>query len=170
MLLCDADAEHVAAIKDRGLAIEGPVEEFVVRVLAVLPDDLPERLERVILAVKSQHTETAMIPIVPRLAPEGVVVSLQNGLNPPLIASIVGEERTVGAFVNFGADYLCPGRIFVGGRGALCVGELDGRASERVERLVADLPDAEPTDKVAEPGELRSQPSSHSGGRRFESA
>jgi len=30
VLLCDADAEHVAAINERGLAIEGPVEEFTV--------------------------------------------------------------------------------------------------------------------------------------------
>ena len=148
VLLCDVDAEHVAAINERGLAIEGPVEEFTVSVPAVLPDDLPERLERVILAVKAQHTETAMAQIAPRLAPDGFVISLQNGLNPPLIASIVGAERTVGAFVNFGADWLAPGRIFVGGRGALHVGELDGRPSERIERLVADLPDAEPTDNI----------------------
>ena len=148
VLLCDADAEHVAAINERGLAIEGPVEEFTVSVPAVLPDDLPERLERVILAVKAQHTEAAMAQIAPRLAPDGFVLSLQNGLNPPLIASIVGAERTVGAFVNFGADWLAPGRIFVGGRGARHVGELDGRPSERVEQLVADLPDAEATDNI----------------------
>jgi 2-dehydropantoate 2-reductase len=148
VLLCDADAEHVAAINERGLAIEGPVEEFVVAVPAVLPDDLPDRLERVILAVKAQHTEAAMAQIAPRLAPDGFVISLQNGLNPPLIASIVGAERTVGAFVNFGADWLAPGRVFVGGRGALHVGELDGRPSERVEQLVADLPDAEATDNI----------------------
>jgi 2-dehydropantoate 2-reductase len=148
VLLCDADAEHVAAINERGLAIEGPVEEFTVSVPAVLPDDLPERLERVILAVKAQHTEAAMAQIAPRLAPDGFVISLQNGLNPPLIASIVGAERTVGAFVNFGADWLAPGRIFVGGRGALYVGELDGRPSERVEGLVADLPDAEATGNI----------------------
>ncbi len=148
VLLCDADAEHVAAINERGLAIEGPVEEFTVSVPAVLPDDLPARLERVILAVKAQHTEAAMAQIAPRLAPDGFVISLQNGLNPPLIASIVGAERTVGAFVNFGADWLAPGRIFVGGRGALHVGELDGRPSERVERLVAELPDAEATDNI----------------------
>ena len=148
VLLCDADAEHVAAINERGLAIEGPVESFTVAVPAVLPDDLPERLEQVILAVKAQHTEAAMAQIAPRLARDGFVISLQNGLNPPLIASIVGAERTVGAFVNFGADWLAPGRIFVGGRGALHLGELDGRPSERVERLVADLPDAEATDNI----------------------
>ena len=71
---------------------------------------------------------TALARITPRLAADGYVVSLQNGLNEPLIAEAVGEARTVGAFVNFGADYLGPGRIHYAGRGTFVVGELDGRA------------------------------------------
>ena len=54
----------------------------------------------------------------------------------------------MGAFVNFGADYLEPGRIFVGGRGALYVGELDGRPSGRLDQLVRDLPDAKETANI----------------------
>ena len=46
------------------------------------------------------------------------------------------------------ADYISPGRIFVGGKGALYVGELDGRESERVARLVRDLPDAKSTGNI----------------------
>jgi len=148
VLLCDADPEHVAAVNEHGLAIEGPVEEFTVRVRAVSPAALPDRLDAVLLAVKSQHTAAALDTIAPRLAPEGFVVSLQNGVNEPAIAARIGEERTVGAFVNFGADYLAPGRIFVGGRGALYVGELDGRESERLARLVRDLPDAKSTGNI----------------------
>jgi 2-dehydropantoate 2-reductase len=148
VLLCDADDEHVAAVNAAGLAIEGPVEEFTVRVPAVGAGELPDELGAVLLAVKAQHTEAALDAIAPRLAPDGFVVSLQNGVNEPAIAARVGEERTVGAFVNFGADWLAPGRIFVGGQGALYVGELDGRASERVEALVRDLPDAKPTSNI----------------------
>jgi len=148
VLLCDADAEHVAAINEGGLRIEGPVEEFSVGVRAVAPDALPERLDAVLLAVKSQHTGAALEAVAPRLAPDGFVVSLQNGINEPLIASVVGRERTVGAFVNFGADYLEPGRIFVGGRGALYVGELDGDRTPRLDRLLRDLPDAKETANI----------------------
>ena len=148
VLLCDADAEHVAAMNEAGLSIEGPIEEFTVAAPAVLPDDLPDELGVVLLAVKAHDTETAMASVVPRLAKNGFVVSLQNGLNEPLIAASVGAEHTVGAFVNFGADYLGPGRIFLGGRGTFRVGELDGRRSERVERLARDLVDAEVTDNI----------------------
>ena len=38
----------------------------------------------------------------------GCVVSAQNGLNEPIIAEAVGVERTIGCFVNFGADYMGP--------------------------------------------------------------
>ena len=45
--------------------------------------------------------------------PDGYVVSAQNGLNERIIAEIVGGERTIGCFVNFGADYMEPGVVHV---------------------------------------------------------
>src|SRR5262245_35759092 len=110
---------------------------------AVLPAELPENLGHVLLAVKAHDTQAALAAIAPRLADDGFVVSLQNGINEPGIADVVGAERTVGAFVNFGADYLGPGRIFLGGKGAFFIGEVDGRPSERVDRLVHDIQDAQ---------------------------
>jgi len=148
VLFSDVDAEHVAAMNECGLSITGPVEEFSVPARAVPPAGLPHDLRCVLLAVKAQDTESAVATIAPRLAPDGFVVSLQNGLNEFAIAAAVGEERTVGAFVNFGADYLGPGRIFLGGLGAFRVGELDGRRSERVERLAQDFGVAEVTENI----------------------
>ena len=52
-----------------------------------------------------------------------------------MIADVVGPERTIGAFVNFGADYLGPGRIHYGGRGSVVLGELDGSATSRLATL-----------------------------------
>ena len=52
----------------------------------------------VLLAVKAQDTVTALEPIVPRLAPEGIVVSLQNGLEEYRIAAAVGagpDDRSI---------------------------------------------------------------------------
>ena len=44
----------------------------------------------------------------------------------------VGEGRVVGAFVNFGADVVGPGRILRGNRATFRIGELDGCQSDRV--------------------------------------
>lgn len=129
--LVDVVPEHVAAIQAEGLRIEGPLDTFTQRMPALLPGDLSGQWDDVILATKAHHTEAAVRALAPHVAPAGHVVSAQNGLNELAIAAVVGADRTVGAFVNFGADYLGPGVIHVGGRGAVVVGEIDGRLSER---------------------------------------
>jgi 2-dehydropantoate 2-reductase len=143
VLLVDTVPEHVDAIALAGLAIEGS-EEFRVRVPATTPGGLSHALrgrtpEAVLLAVKAFHTAAALDPVVPLLGPDSFVVSMQNGLNERTIAARVGAARTIGAFVNFGADYLEPGRIMYGGQGALYLGELDGRITPRLTRLGAIL-------------------------------
>ena len=148
VLLCDSDPEHVAAINADGLRIEGPVEQLTVSARAVAPDDLPEGLEAVLLAVKAHHTAAAIAPVAPLLAADGFVVSLQNGFNEDVIAAAVGRERVVGAFVNFGADVVAPGRILRGNRAALMIGELDGADTPRVRALVEDIADARQTANI----------------------
>jgi 2-dehydropantoate 2-reductase len=127
--------EHVRAINERGLTIEGIRGEFRVPARAIHPRDLVGPLDAVIIAVKALHTEAAARQMLPYLAPDGYVVSLQNGLNEETIAAVVGAERTVGAHINWAADYLEPGRILHGGTGSFYVGELDGRITPRLHQL-----------------------------------
>jgi len=91
------------------------------------------------LATKAHHTEAAVRALLPHLTPAGCVVSVQNGLNELAIADVIGEGRTVGAFVNFGADYLEPGLLLYGGRGTVMVGEAFG--AERVTPRVLAIRD-----------------------------
>jgi 2-dehydropantoate 2-reductase len=131
VLLVDIAEDHVAAMNRDGLAIEGPVEQFTQPVRAATPAQVSGSFRRVILAVKAHHTQQAVRALKPHLADDGSVLSAQNGLNELLIAAEVGTERTVGCFVNFGADWLGPGRILLGNRATVALGELDGRASAR---------------------------------------
>jgi 2-dehydropantoate 2-reductase len=139
-------------MSEAGLQVTGPVEEFTVPVVAVQPDDLVGVYPLVFLCVKAHHTTGATRQLAPHLTPDGAVVSVQNGLCELEIAEIVGRERTVGAFVNFGADYLGPGLIHRGNRGAVVVGELDGGRTARIEDIFRLLrifePDAVLTDNV----------------------
>src|SRR5438445_6805336 len=135
VLFVDSDVDHVRAMQHRGLTIRGFAETFTVPVEATTPDALPNSLESVLLSVKAPATEDAVRSFTDRLAPEGCVVSLQNGLNELVIARLVGQQRTVGAFVNFSADYLEPGLIHFGGRGAFVLGELDGAITPRIQQL-----------------------------------
>jgi 2-dehydropantoate 2-reductase len=131
VLLVDIAEDHVDAMNRDGLAIEGPVECFTQGVRAATPAQVSGTFNRVILAVKAHHTHQAVLALKPHLANEGSVLSAQNGLNELVIAEAVGAERTVGCFVNFGADWLGPGRILLGNRATVALGELDGRATAR---------------------------------------
>ena len=135
---------HVQAIRAGKLHIEGPVQDFTIGGPAFLPSELTGQHRLILLAVKAHHTEAATRALKPYLAEDGAVVSCQNGLNELVIQDIVGRERTIGCFVNFYADYLEPGRIHYAKRGAVVVGELDGRRSARIEALHRLLRDFEP--------------------------
>jgi len=138
--LVDAAADHVAAINRAGLRIAGPIAEFTAQVPACTPDALSGTWDTIMLATKAHHTEAAVRALAPHLTAAGCVISVQNGLNELAISKVVGAGRTVGAFVNFGADYLEPGVILYGGRGTVMVGEAFG--TERVTPRVLAIRDA----------------------------
>lgn len=150
--MVDIVPEHAEVCSRAGLAIEGPVETFTRIVPTVTPDVLDGVYRRVVLAVKAQATEDAMAALLPHLAEDGFVLSAQNGLNERVIADIAGPGRTMGAFVNFGADWQGPGRILFGNRGAVVVGEIDGTIRDRtrdMHRLLTIFePDAVLTDDI----------------------
>ena len=147
--LCDLDQTHVDAINKNGLRIEGPVENFTVSAKAITPDQLPSKIEHVGVAVKSHHTAAAAELLRGRITPNGYVVTFQNGLTAHEIAAVVGEEKLIVSFVNFGADYLEPGRIMQGNIGTFRVGELfTHEITPRVTELVAALPYAQATHNI----------------------
>ncbi len=149
--MVDIVADHVAAMRE-GLVIEGPVDAFTQALPSDTPKSLQGRFRRIFLAVKAHHTEGALEMLEPHLAPDGYVISAQNGLNERAIAARLGADRTMGCFVNFGADWLEPGRILYGNRAAIAVGELDGRETDRAREIHALLrlvePDAVLTDNI----------------------
>jgi Asp-tRNA(Asn)/Glu-tRNA(Gln) amidotransferase A subunit family amidase/ketopantoate reductase len=116
---------------------------------AVTPDQLPDRIDHAAIAVKSHQTAQAAEVLRHRLAPDGYLVSFQNGLTADTLAGVVGWDRLIVSFVNFGADYMAPGRIMQGNIGTLRVGEpKGGPISQRVQDLADALPYAEATDNI----------------------
>lgn len=132
VLLVDIVEPHVDAMNRDGLSIEGPIETFTQKVRATTPARVDGTFKRIILAVKAHHTRDAVDALKPHLAADGTVLSAQNGLNEIVIAEEIGAERTVGCFVNFGADWLEPGRILFGNRATVAVGALDGKPTDAV--------------------------------------
>jgi 2-dehydropantoate 2-reductase len=146
----DANRAHVKAVRERGLTITGAIEKFTQPLRMSMPEDLVGIWTTIFLCTKALHTETAAQQLLPHLAEDGVVVSLQNGFNEVTISQAVGRERTLGAFINFGADVLEPGVVHFGGRGAVVVGELDGRQTERLARVHQTLLHFEPNAMITD--------------------
>ncbi len=150
IIFVDVVEEHVAKIKQAGLAITGPVDEFTVDAAALLPHQLRGKYPIILLCTKAQHTGAATETLVEHLADDGYVMSVQNGLNELLIREIVGSDRTLGAFINFSADYHEPGKILFGGRGAVVLGELDGAITSRLEQIGAAFRDFDPNTIISD--------------------
>ena len=136
--MIDVATQHIDAIKRHGLRLSGN-SRLHVWPRAFHPHELTERFSRVILAVKANATRSAMMSIRRHLADDGLILPLQNGLGMLEIAKIVGRQHVVGAVIAIGAFYEEPGVINFAGQGDTHIGELDGRPSERVDKLVALL-------------------------------
>jgi 2-dehydropantoate 2-reductase len=133
--MVDIVEEHVKACRTGGLSITGPVESFRQVVPSLTLSELSGQWPIIVLAVKAQATEAALQQLKPYLAADGYVLSAQNGLNVIAIAQAVGDNRTMGCFVNFGADWLGPGEILFGNRAAVVVGEIDGSIRDRTRQM-----------------------------------
>lgn len=142
----DIARDHVMRIRDvdAGLHISGPVDDFTVVAPAFTPEELKGKWQRIFLSVKGHHTTQATHQLAPFLAEDGYVLSLQNGLCEAAIADVVGADRTVGAFINFYADWLSAGEISYSNRGAAVIGELNGERTPRLAQLYQDLHHFEP--------------------------
>ncbi|HEX7101089.1 MAG TPA: ketopantoate reductase family protein [Nitrolancea sp.] len=142
--LVDRDAAHVAAINQNGYRLSGYVD-LVEPVPAITTDQLAAHIEQhgplgmVVLAVKAMDTEAAATMIAPFLAPDGFIVSYQNGLNEERIAPIVGPARTIGAFIHFGGDLMEPGHVVLANRVTTYLSELDGERTPRIEEIARVL-------------------------------
>lgn len=148
--LIDPWNEHIEAIKRTGVQLLGTEGESSVRVTALHVDEIHELakwpIDVAFIAVKSYDTAWAAERVLPYLAPEGFVVSLQNGINEQTIAGIVGADRTLGCIAStMGVALRGPGRVertYRPGRDTYTVfrvGELDGRLTPRVQSVVTML-------------------------------
>ena len=110
--------EHFRTIQENGLMVTGiwgdhfvPPEE-----IDALFGPVPcgKKYSTILLCVKSKDTDVAAKEAATLLEEDGIMISIQNGLNNwETIASHVGEGRTVGARVIFGAEIPKPGLVRV---------------------------------------------------------
>ncbi len=147
--LYDRDHDHIDAICERGLSLEGPVANFTVHPAAYYAQELTGKHDLIVVAVKSHHTEDAAALVAPHLSSTGILLTVQNGLTLDTYTKFVDPAQIVTAFINIGADLIAPGLIRQGNVAAFFIGEPFAHAiTDRVSLLANTFPYARATDNI----------------------
>jgi 2-dehydropantoate 2-reductase len=127
--------EHIEAIRERGLRVEGASGDRVVRINATTDPAEVGPSELVILATKAMNVAEAAEAARPLVGPDTLVLSIQNGLGgPDTAARVLGEEHVaVGVVGGFGASVIAPGHVHHHGLELVRLGEREGPVTPRVE-------------------------------------
>ncbi|MFV0518200.1 MAG: ketopantoate reductase family protein [Aminipila sp.] len=108
IVLIDSYQEHVDALNEKGATVIG-TRNFTVPVKAITPDKMEGLYDIILYLVKQTFNDVALQQVKEHLAPDGVVVTFQNGVPESAIAEVIGEDRVIGAPVGWGATFKGPG-------------------------------------------------------------
>ena len=106
--LINRNKAHVEALQTKGAQVVGTVE-FCQKVVAYTPEEMSGVYDVLFLMTKQQHNVEVVTKLKEYLAPDGVLVTFQNGLPEMQIAEILGAERVLGCTVAWGATLQGPG-------------------------------------------------------------
>ena len=125
-------AQHVEAIERQGLRLETQTFDEHIRVTASTEGSAVQGAQLVLFCVKSNDTESGAAAIKPHLAPDAVVLSMQNGVeNADRLRALLPQE-VVAAVVYVGTEMAGPGHVRHHGHGELIIER--SKASDDVAR------------------------------------
>jgi 2-dehydropantoate 2-reductase len=105
---------HVEAMRANGIRIEMPDSILVqhVRVLHLCEvATLQDRFDVVFMLMKAYDSTWASHLIEPYLAPDGMLVGVQNGMTVDAITEVVGPQRTMGCVIEISSMMFEPGIV-----------------------------------------------------------
>jgi len=131
-------AEHIAAIRDRGLRIVGEGGERHVPIGAAMSPAGVAPADIVFIQSKAHATQAISESVAPLMAPGTLAVSFQNGLgNEEIMARSMGRKAVLGGLTSLGATLEAPGVVRSYATLPTMIGEMDGGLSPRAEAVAA---------------------------------
>jgi len=106
--LINRNKAHTTALKESGAHIRGTVN-MDIKVNALFPEEMKDQYDVIFLMTKQLHNKEVVTFLKPFLTESGVIVTLQNGIPEPGISEIIGNNRTIGCVVEWGATLSAPG-------------------------------------------------------------
>jgi 2-dehydropantoate 2-reductase len=135
VVLC-VRGENLRVMRERGLEVKSYKGDVKIAVKATdRPADFAP-YDLVLFAVKSYDTETSAKQLVDCLAPDGIIMTIQNGVeNEEILCRYFPRTAVMGGNSRIGADLIAPGVVMHTALGVIEFGELDGSESPRALRL-----------------------------------
>jgi 2-dehydropantoate 2-reductase len=133
-----ARGAHLAAMRERGLKIEGDRGETHISPAQATDDPASiGPVDIVLFCVKLWDVESAAVAIRPIIGPETAVIPLQNGVDAhERLIPVLGREAVMGGTAFVTGSIVAPGVIRqTGTYQRMTFGELDGTICTRGERL-----------------------------------
>ncbi len=106
--LINRNKAHVAALKENGATIIGKAD-FKVAVDAITPDMMSGKFDIIFLMTKQLDNKAVVTMLNDYLEADGVICTMQNGLPEHSVAEVIGEHRTYGCAIGWGAQMTAPG-------------------------------------------------------------
>jgi 2-dehydropantoate 2-reductase len=133
-----ARGEHLKAMQQTGLALEGDRAIHLPKVKATDDPSTIGPVDMVIFSVKLRDTESAARQILPIIGADTGIISLQNGVQKDdMLAPIVGREHLLGGAAYIGVSIARPGAIRKAGTPErLAFGEFDNKISKRAQAFL----------------------------------
>jgi 2-dehydropantoate 2-reductase len=133
-----ARGPHLDAMRESGLRVDSIKGDFLVKHVEATDDPAEVgQVDAVVVGVKTWQVPEAGKSMLPMVGPNTFVVPLENGVDAPAqLAEVLGREHVLGGLCHIVSFIAAPGYInHAGLEPHVAFGELDGRKSERIQRL-----------------------------------
>lgn len=114
VVLIDQWTDNVQAMQDRGVVVHAAGTATTTAVRAHPLSDVAtfrEPFDLVVVGLKAYDTRWGTQLIEPLLAPDGVIVGMQNGMTIDTMAEVAGSHRTLGCVIEVAANMFVPGVV-----------------------------------------------------------
>ncbi len=134
--IVEANAVRAEKIRTEGIKLTGALgdhcEKFTVYNNI---DELTATYDVCIIATKYFALAAVAEKMIPHVKPDGIFVSMQNGICTKRLSDVVGTDKAVGCMIGFGATMLPNGDVNVTSGGELKIGRVNGKIDAFVTEL-----------------------------------
>ncbi|UXR69519.1 MULTISPECIES: 2-dehydropantoate 2-reductase [unclassified Staphylococcus] len=151
--LIDTWPDHVQAINEKGLEIQTETDTYTVDIPAVLPTDVTDTFDLIVILTKSMQSEEMIHQLKDKGAihQDTAILTMMNGLgHDERFAKIVPHEQVFLAVTMWTAGMRGPGQILLEGQGSIELQRADGQADERTESINKIFNDAGLNAKISD--------------------